>query len=150
MVGHLELAALDVVAETMLDLGHILGRTINPVSAPSSQQQVQGVIGDAVAHAELEEDLVVDPDATEDLGDDAVFIGLRKDFIAEPRKAPGIVIGRLLDGSAPRFGLKKYEQVPLIYQQFLNVIDILNQHAPDTRSEERRVGKECRSRWSPY
>ena len=24
------------------------------------------------------------------------------------------------------------------------------QHAADTRSEERRVGKECRSRWSPY
>src|SRR5256885_7118796 len=23
-------------------------------------------------------------------------------------------------------------------------------HEPDTRSEERRVGKECRSRWSPY
>ena len=23
-------------------------------------------------------------------------------------------------------------------------------HAPDDRSEERRVGKECRSRWSPY
>src|SRR2546429_2966409 len=23
-------------------------------------------------------------------------------------------------------------------------------HAPDARSEERRVGKECRSRWSPY
>ena len=22
--------------------------------------------------------------------------------------------------------------------------------APDPRSEERRVGKECRSRWSPY
>ena len=22
--------------------------------------------------------------------------------------------------------------------------------APKTRSEERRVGKECRSRWSPY
>ena len=22
--------------------------------------------------------------------------------------------------------------------------------APTTRSEERRVGKECRSRWSPY
>ena len=22
--------------------------------------------------------------------------------------------------------------------------------APDLRSEERRVGKECRSRWSPY
>ena len=23
-------------------------------------------------------------------------------------------------------------------------------HAPTLRSEERRVGKECRSRWSPY
>ena len=23
-------------------------------------------------------------------------------------------------------------------------------YKPDTRSEERRVGKECRSRWSPY
>ena len=23
-------------------------------------------------------------------------------------------------------------------------------HKPDDRSEERRVGKECRSRWSPY
>ena len=23
-------------------------------------------------------------------------------------------------------------------------------HEDDTRSEERRVGKECRSRWSPY
>ena len=29
----------------------------------------------------------------------------------------------------------------------------LNNHPdinPETRSEERRVGKECRSRWSPY
>ena len=25
-----------------------------------------------------------------------------------------------------------------------------NMHAETTRSEERRVGKECRSRWSPY
>src|SRR5438477_9775721 len=26
----------------------------------------------------------------------------------------------------------------------------LEQLSPDQRSEERRVGKECRSRWSPY
>src|ERR1035441_4990711 len=26
----------------------------------------------------------------------------------------------------------------------------LNLHEPESRSEERRVGKECRSRWSPY
>ena len=25
-----------------------------------------------------------------------------------------------------------------------------NNHISNTRSEERRVGKECRSRWSPY
>src|SRR2546429_6981942 len=29
-------------------------------------------------------------------------------------------------------------------------LDEINDAAPDTRSEERRVGKECRSRWSPY
>src|SRR2546422_11359252 len=27
---------------------------------------------------------------------------------------------------------------------------IATDHAPHERSEERRVGKECRSRWSPY
>ena len=27
---------------------------------------------------------------------------------------------------------------------------ILYADVPDMRSEERRVGKECRSRWSPY
>ena len=26
----------------------------------------------------------------------------------------------------------------------------INELGPDGRSEERRVGKECRSRWSPY
>ena len=32
-------------------------------------------------------------------------------------------------------------------------IDVFSQYrfvAPQVRSEERRVGKECRSRWSPY
>src|SRR2546425_12865487 len=28
--------------------------------------------------------------------------------------------------------------------------DVVLSHAPEARSEERRVGKECRSRWSPY
>ena len=38
------------------------------------------------------------------------------------------------------------------YRFFLWTIDGVQQHAnePTTRSEERRVGKECRSRWSPY
>ena len=29
-------------------------------------------------------------------------------------------------------------------------ITIINIYVPNIRSEERRVGKECRSRWSPY
>ena len=29
-------------------------------------------------------------------------------------------------------------------------VDGFLNHRIDTRSEERRVGKECRSRWSPY
>ena len=32
------------------------------------------------------------------------------------------------------------------YQKLLSLIETL----PGRRSEERRVGKECRSRWSPY
>ena len=33
----------------------------------------------------------------------------------------------------------------------LNIIEkVLNKYGYDLRSEERRVGKECRSRWSPY
>ena len=28
--------------------------------------------------------------------------------------------------------------------------DVMNKEFPLERSEERRVGKECRSRWSPY
>ena len=30
------------------------------------------------------------------------------------------------------------------------IIAILSPHRAASRSEERRVGKECRSRWSPY
>ena len=39
--------------------------------------------------------------------------------------------------------------------EFEDLIRTLAEHnrgpaPPETRSEERRVGKECRSRWSPY
>src|SRR2546422_8104501 len=32
----------------------------------------------------------------------------------------------------------------------ITCIDLTTLQGDDTRSEERRVGKECRSRWSPY
>ena len=39
---------------------------------------------------------------------------------------------------------KKY-----ITQHLIPIINHINE-SNDNRSEERRVGKECRSRWSPY
>ena len=32
----------------------------------------------------------------------------------------------------------------------IDVVGVVGNHEVDDRSEERRVGKECRSRWSPY
>ena len=39
----------------------------------------------------------------------------------------------------------------LLQETSLKALDNEDKYTPDTnRSEERRVGKECRSRWSPY
>ena len=37
-----------------------------------------------------------------------------------------------------------------IGKEVLNNADVIITTAYNARSEERRVGKECRSRWSPY
>src|SRR2546426_3379869 len=60
------------------------------------------------------------------------------------RRAGGGVMrcgGRRLAQSG--FGLREHRQC------FPSTV-ILEPGLPDERSEERRVGKECRSRWSPY
>ena len=41
------------------------------------------------------------------------------------------------------------ERLLIAYASQLSGIDP-NRDLPDSRSEERRVGKECRSRWAPY
>ena len=41
--------------------------------------------------------------------------------------------------------LSKEEQIDA-----LSVIQCMEEEKFESRSEERRVGKECRSRWSPY
>src|SRR2546430_4660696 len=48
----------------------------------------------------------------------------------------------------PRFGIR-YGIAPGVVLR-LDRIGALQHRRPQTRSEERRVGKECRSRWSPY
>ena len=45
---------------------------------------------------------------------------------------------------------KKYGQNFLNDLEFINKIIMAIKPKKDDRSEERRVGKECRSRWSPY
>src|SRR2546430_17637232 len=44
---------------------------------------------------------------------------------------------------------RPYARYPVIYD-LENPWGILMPHIARVRSEERRVGKECRSRWSPY
>ena len=42
-------------------------------------------------------------------------------------------------------GVKDIQAMPSVIVRALNIMK-----KPTARSEERRVGKECRSRWSPY
>ena len=37
-----------------------------------------------------------------------------------------------------------------LFAAALTIFSVVRKHNPSARSEERRVGKECRSRWSPY
>ena len=80
-------------------------------------------------------------------------------------------VGRLIEYCATehRAGIGKWFEVPQRRENFdytydgvmrsfehsfsrlgVNQIDIIYVHDLCVRSEERRVGKECRSRWSPY
>ena len=52
-----------------------------------------------------------------------------------------VVIAELIGIKSFNLGPGKVVFVPMLYALILGIL---------TRSEERRVGKECRSRWSPY
>src|SRR5256885_4865165 len=46
---------------------------------------------------------------------------------------------------------KEYEEAGGALDRVFKILGVLGRSHPfNTRSEERRVGKECRSRWSPY
>ena len=47
------------------------------------------------------------------------------------------------------YGISPWE-IEVIYNSFNEKFGITQEEIEQTRSEERRVGKECRSRWSPY
>ena len=53
-------------------------------------------------------------------------------------------------GGNPRIRAEKYGGQKLDDVSEAIVVEELSRVDPSLRSEERRVGKECRSRWSPY
>src|SRR5258708_38830116 len=58
------------------------------------------------------------------------------------------VEGRVYDGGAS--GNYAFNLLPVTYPTNALTIGTTVSGTVSTRSEERRVGKECRSRWSPY
>ena len=46
--------------------------------------------------------------------------------------------------------MEEADGLPLIIKEALKQVEDRYDYAIIDRSEERRVGKECRSRWSPY
>src|SRR3712207_9110819 len=75
------------------------------------------------------------------LGEDADALAVDHDRVAVGLDGPRVrAVGRVvLEQEGERLGVRQ-------------VVDghPLDVRAPGLRSEERRVGKECRSRWSPY
>ena len=53
-------------------------------------------------------------------------------------------------GERPEIGLRERKKARLRQQIIDTSIKLFRKHGYENRSEERRVGKECRSRWSPY
>src|SRR2546430_16935198 len=60
----------------------------------------------------------------------------RIDHVVEEGDVPGVVVSRV--NMSPRFMRELLDAMSDSWSKW------------ETRSEERRVGKECRSRWSPY
>src|SRR3712207_9386947 len=82
----------------------------------------------------------------------------RAKTLQEYRDAAGPDEG--MDGASTRFAFKvlaatfNYDTTEVaadpVHLMFTLEQSIRRDQYPDERSEERRVGKECRSRWSPY
>ena len=67
----------------------------------------------------------------------------------QPRLQPGATSDTDASGkTAARLTRRELEILQLLAQGLSN--DVISRQLYISRSEERRVGKECRSRWSPY
>ena len=70
------------------------------------------------------------------------------EFIADLRELAGLTRRQALDGAVTGTGIETvyYRPIAELSKGFRQRVGL----AQAMRSEERRVGKECRSRWSPY
>ena len=60
-------------------------------------------------------------------------------------------VGSIVEGTVT--GLAKFGVFVEIADKKIGLVhisEVAGEYVSDVRSEERRVGKECRSRWSPY
>ena len=86
------------------------------------------------------------PNAALDAGYEVLLVDISEDYCMDWRGVQWALCQRLLEK-------KDFDGVVIIpVHLYGNICDVqeIRKHAVDTRSEERRVGKECRSRWSPY
>ena len=77
-----------------------------------------------------------------DLVPDAVILGIMKEALKAPEQASGVI----LDGVVRT--VPQAEGLAVVLAELGRPLDAVMLF--EIRSEERRVGKECRSRWSPY
>ena len=78
--------------------------------------------------------------------------GIRDDLVTGVQTC-ALPICPFLVAAAPRFFVAQFslrQRPGFLYCQFLVAAAPHFLYCPVFRSEERRVGKECRSRWSPY
>ena len=70
--------------------------------------------------------------------------------IQSRRKTPPVGVGNVLLGGGHPVVIQSMTDTPTadVERTLKQVIELID--AGSERSEERRVGKECRSRWSPY
>ena len=60
-----------------------------------------------------------------------------------------VVIKQIIESGVDQFDVASIEEIKAI-RKFSQTAKCSYMHTVKSRSEERRVGKECRSRWSPY
>ena len=74
----------------------------------------------------------------------------KNELICEKLFPKDEIINRLIQIDSKEIVLEEKKIIDELYPDYDEIIIESNKKSSQLRSEERRVGKECRSRWSPY